>query len=123
MNDIEQVVQALFAGIEAGDIAAVQRCYAKDVVVWHNNDGLEQGRDANLATLRWCVEHIAGMRYEDVRRYPIEGGLVQQHVLRGTAPSGADLEVPACMVVQVRDGLITRIDEYLDSAQVAVLLP
>jgi len=29
--------------------------------------------------------------------------------------------VPACLVVRVRDGLITRLDEYLDSGQIAPL--
>jgi ketosteroid isomerase-like protein len=31
------------------------------------------------------------------------------------------LEVPACLVVTVADGLITRLDEYLDTATFAHL--
>ena len=50
----------------------------------------------------------------------LDDGFVQQHVLRGTAPGGA-LEVPAMMRVWVRDGRIGRIEEYLDTAQAAVL--
>jgi ketosteroid isomerase-like protein len=46
---------------------------------------------------------------------------VQQHVLRGTAPDGTPLEVPAMMRVTVADGRITRLEEYLDTAQVAAL--
>jgi ketosteroid isomerase-like protein len=46
---------------------------------------------------------------------------VQQHVLRGTAPNGKPLEVPACIVFTVRGGRVARLDEYLDTAQIAAL--
>lgn len=49
-------------------------------------------------------------------------GYIQQHVLRGTAPNGVEVAIPACLVVQLRDGLIARLDEYLDSAAVAPLI-
>ena len=43
--------------------------------------------------------------------------MLQQHVLRGRLPNGADVELHAAMYLQVRDGHITRIEEYLDSAR------
>jgi ketosteroid isomerase-like protein len=46
---------------------------------------------------------------------------VQQHVLRGVAPNGTALEIPACIVCTVRDGRIVRLEEYLDSAHTAPL--
>jgi ketosteroid isomerase-like protein len=122
MSDSLQVAERLFAAIMSGDIDGVRDVYHPDVVVWHNNDQQEQGRDANLAVLSWCVHNIDGMRYENVRRHATEAGFVQQHVLRGRfTKTGAELEVPACIVCEVKDGQITRLDEYLDSAQVASL--
>jgi ketosteroid isomerase-like protein len=48
------------------------------------------------------------------------GGFVQQHVLRGTRKhDGERLALPACIVCAVKDGKITRLDEYFDSARVA----
>lgn len=47
---------------------------------------------------------------------------MQQHVLRVTTASGRRVSVPACMVVAVEAGRITRIEEYLDSAHVAAVL-
>jgi ketosteroid isomerase-like protein len=45
---------------------------------------------------------------------------VQQHVLRGTrALDGVRVALPACIVCAVKDGKITRLDEYFDSARVA----
>ena len=43
--------------------------------------------------------------------------MLQQHVLRGRLPNGAEVELHAAMYLQVRDGRITRIKQYLDSAK------
>ncbi len=67
------------------------------------------------------VKNIAELRYEEVRRHATPTGFVQQHVLRGRAPNGTPLEVPACIVCAVAGGRITRLDEYLDSAQLEAL--
>jgi ketosteroid isomerase-like protein len=112
----------LVAAIEAGALDVLRdEIYAPDAVIWHNLDGAEQAVDDNLRTLGWVVRHVAGLRYDDVRREPTPTGFVQQHVLRGTAPGGQDLAVPACLVVTIEGDRITRIDEYLDSAAVAAL--
>ena len=50
-------------------------------------------------------------------------GFLQQHILRGTAPDGTALEVPAILRIYCTDGTIRRIEEYLDTAQVASLMP
>ena len=91
--------------------------YADDVVVWHNHDGLEQDKAANLRTLAWVVANIDGFRYEDVRRSATDDGFVQQHVARGTNRRGEPVEMPACIVVRIDAGRIIRLDEYLDSRQ------
>jgi ketosteroid isomerase-like protein len=121
MDDALSLAERLFAAIEAGDIDGVRAVYDPDVVVWNTMSGVDQTRDENLATLTWCVEHLAGMRYTEVRRQRTEDGFVQQHVLRATAPDGSELVVPACLVVTVSGGLITRLDEYLNAAHLAAL--
>src|SRR5438552_666098 len=98
MSDVMELADRFFAAISAGDAAAVRDMYDPSALVWHNNDGVEQGVEQNLAVLGWCMTNIDGMRYEEVRRHETPTGYVQQHVLRGTAPNGAALEVPACLV-------------------------
>ena len=115
------VAERLFAAIGAGNIDGVRDCYADNVVIWHNNDGIEQTRDENLRTLSWVIHNVSDRRYEEIRRQETPTGFVQQHVLRGTTRSGKLLELPACIVCTVVAGKITRMDEYLDSAQMAVL--
>ena len=115
------VADDLFTAIEKGDVEGVRSIYAPDAVIWHNTDGIEQTVEQNLRTLQWVCDNLADRAYEDVRRHEFEGGFVQQHVLRFTK-GGERRGMPACIVATVADGRITRIDEYLDSAQVAQLL-
>ena len=115
------VAERLFAAIQAGDVDAVRELYSPGVVIWHNFDQVEQTRDQNLRTLAWMTKNVKDVRYEEIQRHAFEGGFVQQHVLRGTGPSGMPIEMPACIICRVEDGLITRLDEYLDSAQTAPL--
>jgi ketosteroid isomerase-like protein len=120
-DEIDDLATRFFTALEQGDVETVAGCYAPDAVVWHNYDQVEQPRAVNLLVLRWVVDHVEGLRYDDIRRLVVDDGFVQQHVLRGTAPDGTPLEVPAMMRVTVVDDLVTRIDEYLDTAQVAAL--
>ncbi len=115
----DDVAEQLFAAIENGDVGTVRDLYSPDAVIWHNTDGREQSADQNLATLMWVVENLAERRYEDVRRSVTDRGFVQQHMMRWTKVDGTRAELPACIVATCADGLITRIDEYLDSAHVA----
>lgn len=116
-----EVAERLFAAISVGDVDAVRELYSPDVVIWHNFDQVEQTRDQNLRTITWMTENVKDVRYEEIQRHEFDGGFVQQHVLRGTGPSGGALEMPACIICRVEDGLITRLDEYLDSAHTAPL--
>jgi ketosteroid isomerase-like protein len=50
-------------------------------------------------------------------------GFLQQHVLEATLPDGTAWAMDACVVVRMKDGLIVRLDEYIDSAKAAELTP
>lgn len=107
--------------IELGDIEAVTACYAPEARIWHNFDNAEQTVEENLKVLRWMARALPERRYDILRRVAIPGGYVQQHVLTGRRPNGEAFAMPACLVVEVGDGRIRRLDEYLDPAQAAVL--
>lgn len=112
------VARRFFAAIERGDLATVGELYAPDAVIWHNTDRTEKTREQNLAMLAFALEHVARLRYEDVRLEPIPGGFVQRHVVRGSErASGRELALPAVVVCRVEGGRIARLDEYFDSAQ------
>jgi uncharacterized protein len=113
----EELVLRFFAALEAGDIDTVREIYAPDAVIWHNDDLIEQPVEDNLKVLQGLHRAVSDLHYEIVRRVPAPDGLLQQHVLRGRLPDGSDVALHAAMYLQVRDGHITRIEEYLDSAK------
>jgi len=113
----EELVIRFFTALEAGDIDTVRDIYAPDAVVWHNDDLIEQPVEENLKTLAGTVRAISGLHYDIIRRVATPDGVLQQHVLRGRLPDGTEAELHAAMYLQVRDGHITRIEEYLDSAR------
>ena len=121
-----EVVDAFFAALEAGDVETMDRLYADDLVVWTNLTKVDAARAPSLKLVAWLSRKVTNLRYEIVARHDITladgtAGLVQQHVLTGLAPDGTDLRAPACLVIAVRDGKITRIDEYLSAADVEPL--
>jgi ketosteroid isomerase-like protein len=119
--DNDELANRLFAAIEAGEVDTVAALYADDAVIWHNFDGIEQTRDLNLVVLAWMTRNVDKLRYEEIQRRHFEGGFVQQHVLRGETKTGAQLEVPSCLIVHIDHGRITRVEEYLDTAHLQVL--
>ena len=103
----------------AGDIATVAAIYSEDARIWHNDASGEQGVEDNLAILHGLHRVVSGLSYEIVRRHGVDGGVFQQHVLRGRLPDGAEIAMPAAMYLTVSGGRVRRIEECLDSAQAA----
>ena len=122
MSDVLDLADRFIRAVEAGDLDTVRAIYAPDAVIWHNNDRKETTVEENLRVLGWIAKHVTGKKYGDIRCQETDSGYVQQHVMRGTAPNGQDFEVAACLVVTVVSGRITRLDEYLDSADIRALL-
>ena len=107
--------------IQSGDVDAVRACYAPDAKIWHNNDGIEQTVDQNLRVLKWMMRVLPERNYRVLRLEALSDGFLQQHVLEATLPDGRTCTLDACVICRVADGLITRLDEYLDSAQTNAL--
>ena len=122
MSEHLDLAERFFKAIEAGDIEAVKEIYAPDAEIWHNTDGVVQAPVDNARTLTWITQNLEGMAYTDIRRSATDDGFVQQHVLVATNRAGQRVEVPACIVVRIADGRITRLDEYLDSAVVEKIM-
>ncbi len=120
MTDALAVAERFFHAVEAGDIEAVRAIYAPDARIWHNHDRKEQTVEENLRVLLWVARNLPNRRYKIHRRVAIPGGFLQQHVLEGQTAAGP-FAMPACIVCEVAHGRITRLEEYLDSAQAAHL--
>jgi ketosteroid isomerase-like protein len=120
-QDILALADRFMTAIETGDADTVRSCYAPDALIWHNNDGVEQTVEQNLKVLSWIARKLPGRRYRVLRREALKDGFLQQHVLEADLPDGTAWAMPACVVVRMAGGYITRLDEYLDSAHAAAL--
>lgn len=119
---IVDVADQLFDAITNGDIAAVTALWDDDVVVWKVAD---RGRDKEraLRVIGWFIGTTTDRRYEILERHVIDGGFMQQHILHATGRNGGSIAMRVCIVIKVGgNGLITRIDEYFDPAEIAPLL-
>jgi ketosteroid isomerase-like protein len=117
-----EIARRLIDAIVAGDVAAVEELYGDDLIGWQNFTGRELNRRQMLKIVRVLGGDVKDLRYDDIRVTTTSRGYVQQHVLRATARDGRAVECAACLVVQVADGKIRRIDEYMDGAALAPLL-
>ncbi len=113
--------ERFMAALERCDVETTRDIYAADAKLWHNFDQALQPVEDNLKTLQWMHRKLTNIRYDVQVREPIPGGFYQQHVLRGTLPSGDEFAMPACAIVKVSDGKIVSLDEYLDSKHAAAL--
>ncbi|TQK31246.1 nuclear transport factor 2 family protein [Arthrobacter sp. SLBN-53] len=117
------VADRLFDAIERGDYPQIEALWADDVLVWHSGDATDNDRAQALKVIRWFLRTTAARRYEILDRQFFDGGFVQQHILHADASVGASIHLRVCIVIKVgTDGLITRIDEYFDPAEMAPLL-
>lgn len=115
----DAIAARFFDAIEAGDIETMRSSFSADAEIWHNTDELVVTRDQTAQVLTGMVARIRDRRYADRRLTAFPGGFVQQHVLTGRRvhDDGA-VRLPCAIVCRVEGGLITRLDEYFDSAHV-----
>lgn len=122
-STIDQVGAALFGAIERSDTAAIAALFDDDVAVWHAGDRRDNDRARALRVIEWFINSTIERSYEILDRQLFETGFVQQHILRATGIAGAVISLRVCIVIKVGDsGLITRIDEYFDPADMAALM-
>ncbi len=118
----EAIAQALISGVERGDIEGVLSLYHDDAVVWRNFDRRTLSREQFAKVVRFLVGAVDELRYEDIVLQATATGFVQQHRLCGVAANGEAIDVAACMVATCHHGRIQRLDEYLDSGELAALM-
>jgi ketosteroid isomerase-like protein len=119
---IADVADRLFDAIENSDIALVQQMWNDDVVVWKVADR-ERDKERALRVITWLVNETTERRYEILDRQVFDGGFVQQHILHAKGRNGGSISMRVCIVIKLgANGLISRIDEYFDPAEMAPLL-
>jgi ketosteroid isomerase-like protein len=122
-STVAEVADRLFAAIEGGDADAVERMWDDDVLVWKSAQPEEQDKPRAVRVISWFMHITTERRYEILDRQFFDGGFVQQHILHATSRKGGSIALRVCIVIKVgANGLVTKIDEYFDPAELEPLL-
>lgn len=122
-STVAEVADRLFAAIESGDADTVEKMWDDDVLVWKSAEPEDQVKTRALRVIFWFMEATAERRYEILDRQFFDGGFVQQHILHATSRKGGSIALRVCIVIKLgANGLITKIDEYFDPAELEPLL-
>ncbi len=124
---IVDVADRLFAAIERGDVAGVDRLWSNDIAVWRVGARRDNDKARAMRVIDWFVTATTQRRYQILDRQLFSdgsvGGFVQQHILHATGHAAQSISMRVCIVIRVgTGGLIERIDEYFDPAEIAPLL-
>ncbi|MFM7253240.1 MAG: nuclear transport factor 2 family protein [Ilumatobacteraceae bacterium] len=119
-QQMHDLADRLLAAIVSADLDTMRAVYAPHAELWHNFDQRSQTVEENLRSLTDLHARLTDIRYTEIRRFLAPGGFVQQHVLTGQA-AGGPLRMPAMIRFWVDEGRITRLEEYLATAQAMVM--
>jgi ketosteroid isomerase-like protein len=120
---IADVADRLFEAIEQSDVAMLDELWNEDIAVWGVSGGPARNKERALRVMHWFINVTSKRRYEIIDRQLFDGGFVQQHILHANGRNGATIAMRVCMVIKLgANGLISRIDEYFDPADLAPLL-
>ncbi len=120
---IVDVADRLFAAIEKTDMAAVDRLWSDDIAVWRVGARRDDDKPRALRVIDWFITTTVERHYEILDRRLFEDGFVQQHILHATGHAGQSISMRVCIVIRMGiNGLINRIDEYFDPAEIAPLM-
>ena len=93
------------------------------MLVWHSGDTRTTSGPGRCGSSTGSSSATTDRRYEILDRQVFDGGFVQQHILHANGRNGGSIAMRVCIVIKVgANGLITRIDEYFDPAEMAPLL-
>jgi ketosteroid isomerase-like protein len=120
---IAEVADQLFAAIERSDETTLCQLFDDDIAVWRVGARRDNDKERALKVLRWFIDVSTQRRYEIVDRQLFPDGFVQQHILHATGRNGGSIAPRVCIVIKLGiNGLISRIDEYFDPAELAPLM-
>jgi ketosteroid isomerase-like protein len=89
--------------------------FAPGGIVWHNHDRKDMDSQEDCDGIVGLREQVEGLSFQFVRSAGLPDGFLLRFIMSGTVRSnGRAMEGHNCLVAQVRDGRIVRIDEYVD---------
>ena len=118
-GEIRELCETFFDAYQDKRVDILERVLADDCVIWHNVFGRETTKQDNLSRYHDSYRGQRRRTYDDRIVNTFHDGFVIQYQLHGVMTNGHTGSLWICIVARVRDGQITRIDEYMDSSKFA----
>lgn len=109
-----EIVDRFYGALQCKDLQAARACCTEDAIFWHNFDGIAQDLEQVSKGWQGLFSMFEENRVVDIRREAVTGGIVQRHLFLLRGEDGVLRGKPCCIFVSVHDGLIRRLDEYID---------
>jgi len=110
------VVDKFYEALENRDLQGAVACCNPDAVFWHNFDGVAQSLEQAKRGWESLIANFQANYVTDVRREMINSGVVQRHMFVMLTKEGHLTGKPCCILVRLKEGLIERLDEYINLA-------
>jgi len=111
----------MFDALGRGDREGVLAAVTDDAVVWQNYDDREKPFSERIDGLMRASRVSTGFRYADRRYLILPDGLLLQHRLQGSVLDGESFDAPIIVRAFLRDGRLSRFEEYFDQKALAPL--
>lgn len=108
------VVDRLYSALASKDLESARAWCSPTARFWHSFDGVAQDLDRAAQGWQGLFAMFREHRIIDVRRAELPDGLVQRHLLLLRGEDGVLKGKPCCIFVSVQNGVIARLDEYVD---------
>jgi ketosteroid isomerase-like protein len=120
--DLDALTAELFQHFTNQDFHGVREMFTPDAKVKQNGNP-EHGVEGLITMIKGLQRDGVRVEYSDVRRSVGDHFALEQHVVRLTRADGVSAACDVCFVVRFDpSGLISRLDEYVDTTAFASLL-
>ena len=116
---IRELCETFFDAYQDKRVDILERVLSDDCIIWHNVFGRETTKQDNLSKYHDSYRGQRRRTYDDRIIDVFHDGFVIQYSLNGVMHTGHKGALWICIVGKVRDGKITRIDEYMDTSKFA----
>ena len=111
-----EVVERFYQALVAGNLVGMRDCCTPDAEFWHCFDGVVQTPDEACQGWGALFDGFAERRVSDATQVLIPAGVVERHLFKVRTHDGHWKAWAVCNIIYLRDGLIARLDEYIDRA-------
>lgn len=116
MTDAGHILDRFYEAMERGDVDAVVACCTPDARIWHGFDRVANDLEGAAEDWAGFIAAFPERGITAIHRQATDEGCVQQCIMVGRTADGVQRAWPVCLVVRIKDGLIARLDEYIDRA-------